>query len=69
MEAKSVCSIFKVVPIRFRWLLAKSQTDFIGRPLSLLWEDLPNISPSEATTRDEAAFTLYSILIYTGVLP
>ncbi len=51
------------------WLLAESQTDFIGRPLSLLWEDLPNISPSEATTRDEAAFILYSILIYTGVLP
>lgn len=51
------------------WLLAESQTDFIGRPLSLLWDDLPNISPSEATTRDEAAFTLYTILIYTGVLP
>lgn len=51
------------------WLLTESQTNMLGAPLSLLWDDdLSNIPANEATTREEAAFTLYSLLIYTGLL-
>lgn len=51
------------------WLLAESQTNIFGLPISLLWEDLGDIPVHQATARDEAAFTLYNILAYTGVLP
>lgn len=50
------------------WLLTQSQTNFLGSPISLLWDDTASISAYDATTRDEAAFTLYSILSYTGIL-
>lgn len=51
------------------WLLSESQTNLLGQPISLLWDDLSSIPATEATTRDEAAFLLYNLLVYTGVIP
>lgn len=51
------------------WLLALSQQNFFGGTVNLLWDDLEAISPTAATTREEAAALLYAVLSYTGVLP
>lgn len=51
------------------WLLTASQTGLFGNPLSLLWDKLPEISAKAPTTRDEAAYMLYTVLSFTGILP
>lgn len=51
------------------WLLDGSQTNPIGQGVSVLWESLPDIDPTAATTREEAACGLYNILAFTGILP
>lgn len=51
------------------WLLDGSQMNPLGMRVTLLWEELPNIAPNEATTREEAAAGLYKLLSYTGILP
>ena len=51
------------------WLLALSQRCYLGNTLSLLWDDLDEIAPQSATTREEAAALLYQVLSYTGVFP
>ncbi len=50
------------------WLMSYSQTGFFGNNLSLLWDTAENIDPSALTTRDEAAYALYSLLSFTGIL-
>ncbi len=51
------------------WLLSASQQGVLGGYISLLWDVPANIAANEPTTRDEAAFTLYQVLSYIGVLP
>jgi len=51
------------------WLLSYSQTNYFGSPISLLWAPAHDISPTGHTTREEAAYTLYRLLSYTGILP
>lgn len=51
------------------WLLSYSQKGYLGNTLSLLWASADEIAPMEATTRDEAAYALYRLLSYTGILP
>lgn len=51
------------------WLLAESQTNLFGQPLSLLWAETADIDPTAPTTRDEAAWLLYNLLTYTEILP
>ena len=51
------------------WLLALSQQGYFGNTISLLWDDLENIQPQGATTREEAAALLYQVLVYTDVFP
>ena len=51
------------------WLLSYSQKGYFGNTLSLLWADAADIEPLQFTTRDEAAYTIYRILSYTGILP
>lgn len=51
------------------WLLSGSQTNILGGPVSLLWDDPQNIDPGASATRDEAAILLYNILSYTDILP
>lgn len=50
------------------WLLSCSQTGYFGNTVSLLWDAGENIAPTAATTRDEAAYTLYRLLSYTNIL-
>lgn len=50
------------------WLLSYSQSS-PGQPITMLWDDAANISADGRTTRDEAAFVLYNILSYIGILP
>lgn len=50
------------------WLLAESQSG-LGGSVSLLWDELANIPADAASTRDEAAFLFYNLLVYTGILP
>lgn len=50
------------------WLLTESQSSLSGT-VSLLWDELENIPADTATTRDEAAFLFYNLLVYTGILP
>ena len=51
------------------WLLAYSQTTLFGTPRSMLWDSLDAISPTQFATRDEAAYLLYELLSYSGILP
>lgn len=51
------------------WLLSYSQKGYFGNTLTLLWGDAADIDPLQPTTRDEAAYTLYRLLSYTGILP
>ncbi len=51
------------------WLLGCSQTNGFGGRLPLLWTTVDEIEPTAAATRDEAAYLLYRILSYTGILP
>lgn len=51
------------------WLLSYSQTGFFGNVLSMLWDDAEEIVPTENATRDQAAYLLYNLLSYTGILP
>lgn len=50
------------------WLLSYSQKGYFGNSLSLLWDTAANIAPTDATTRDEAAYTLYRLLSFTNIL-
>lgn len=52
----------------FVWLLSESQTNLLGQPLSLLWDAAGSIPPAAATTREEAAWLLYTLLSYTEIL-
>ena len=51
------------------WLLSYSQTGYFGNIISLLWDSADQIEPTAATTRDEAAYSLYRLLSYNGILP
>lgn len=51
------------------WLLSFSQHDLLGRTVTLLWDSADEISPLENTTRDEAAYTIYHLLSFIGILP
>lgn len=51
------------------WLMSYSQKGYLGNTISLLWEDAGDIAPTAATTRDEAAYTLYRLLSYVDILP
>lgn len=51
------------------WLLSYSQTGYFGNVISLLWDSADQIEPTAATTRDEAAYSLYRLLSYNGILP
>lgn len=51
------------------WLLSYSQSGYFGNTISLLWDSADKIDPTAAATRDEAAYTLYRLLSYTGILP
>lgn len=51
------------------WLLSYGQKDIMGRSVNFLWTDPGDIEPTEAALRDEAAYTLYTLLSYTGILP
>lgn len=51
------------------WLLAYSQINILGQPISLLWDEVETIAPDTVTTREEAAALLYAVLSYTGILP
>ena len=51
------------------WLLAYSQTTLFGTPRSMLWDSLDAISPTQFATRDEAAYILYELLSYSGIIP
>ena len=51
------------------WLLSYSQKGYFGNIICLLWDSAEKIDPTSAATRDEAAYALYRILSYTGVLP
>lgn len=51
------------------WLLSFSQKGYFGNPISLLWDRADEIDPTAVSTRDEAAYTLYRLLSYTGALP
>ena len=51
------------------WLLSSSQTNILGMPRSLLWDDINNISPDSPATREEAAFLFYELLSFCGFLP
>ena len=51
------------------WLLACSQQGLLGNTINLLWEDLEEIVPTAATTREEAASLVYTLFSYTGILP
>lgn len=53
----------------FVWLLSESQTSLLGQPLSLLWAETTDIDPTAPTTREEAAWLLYTLLSYTEILP
>lgn len=53
----------------FVWLLSESQVDYFGQPLSLLWDATKSIQPTASTTREEAAWLLYTLLVYTEILP
>jgi len=66
MEGMESYADWAVTPV---WLLTASQSGFFGNPLSLLWADLKDIPATAPTTRDEAAFTLYNVLSFTGILP
>lgn len=51
------------------WLLCYGQQDILGRTINFLWDDSDKIEPTAPTTRDEAAYTFYRLLSYTGILP
>ena len=51
------------------WLMSYSQKGFFGNTISLLWASADEIEPTASTTRDEAAYALYRLLSYTGILP
>lgn len=51
------------------WLMAEALT-YYGAPYTMLWEDdLADIDPDAATTREEAAYVLYTLLSVIGILP
>lgn len=50
------------------WLLAKSQTNILGQPLSMLYADLEDIDPKAPATRGETVQVLYNILTAVEVL-
>lgn len=50
------------------WLLAKSQKNILGQPLSMLYDDLENIEPQTPATRGETAQVLYTILTAVEVI-
>lgn len=52
----------------YAWLLSYSQKGYLGNTISLLWDTAAKIEPTAATTRDEAAYTLYRLLSYTNIL-
>jgi len=51
------------------WLLSCSQQNFLGQPITLLWDSAFNIDPKTATTREEAVYTFHRILTYVDILP
>lgn len=51
------------------WLLSYSQTGYFGNPITLLWDEAGEIVPTEATTREEAAYAMYFLLSYLDILP
>ncbi|MFR1051514.1 MAG: S41 family peptidase [Lachnospirales bacterium] len=51
------------------WLMSYSQKGYLGNTITLLWADAGEIAPTAATTRDEAAYTLYRLLSYVDILP
>ncbi|MCI9264239.1 MAG: PDZ domain-containing protein [Oscillospiraceae bacterium] len=51
------------------WLLSYSQKGYFGNTITLLWDEAGEISPTEATTREEAAYALYRLLSYLNILP
>lgn len=51
------------------WLLSYSQTGYFGNRITLLWDDASEIPPTENTTREEAAYSLYRLLSYLEILP
>ena len=50
------------------WLLSSSQKGPLGNIVNLLWDNVDRIDPTAPTIRDEAAYTLYSILNYIEIL-
>lgn len=50
------------------WLLAKSQQNILGQPLSMLYDDLENIHPQTSATRGETVQVLYTILAAVSVI-
>jgi hypothetical protein len=51
------------------WLLAKSQKNILGQTLSMLPDDLENISPKAAATRGDTAQILYTIFSAIELIP
>lgn len=51
------------------WLLAKSQHNILGQPLSMLYDEVEAIDPQTAATRGETAQVLYTILAAVEVIP
>ena len=51
------------------WLMSYSQKGYLGNTITRLWADAGDIALTSATTRDEAAYTLYRLLSYLNILP
>ena len=71
---EEVCNIVGVMNYagwakKSAWLLSYSQKNYLGAPITLLWDFAHDIDPTAHTTREEAAYALYRILSYIEVLP
>jgi len=51
------------------WLLALSQKNILGQPLTMLYAPLEEIPPQAPATRAETALILYTILSSTDIIP
>ena len=51
------------------WLLANSQHNILGQPLSMLYDKLENIAPRGPATRGETALVLYTIFNAVDLIP
>lgn len=51
------------------WLLAQSQQNILGEPLSMLYAPLEDIDPQASATRGETAQVLYNILYAVSLIP